>query len=405
MAMPLDRHTALLSLRRQTIVSAALWAVFLALAAVLLAGRWGAAASLRWFLQASLVSGAVLVGLARVITLNHRTDDGLLRPGLGAANGITLLRAGGIALLAGFLFHRPAAAAAAVWLAWAPGVLYLAVCMLDALDGYLARVTASETRLGERLDVEIDALGLLVASALLVWSGKAPAFFLAVGLGVYGLRAAAALRRRRGNPVHAVPPRATARWIAGCAMGVTGVALLPPFGPRAVAIAAVVTTAALLCSIAWDWVVICGKRDDVVRWSARTGGAVTRGFPLALRMALAAAGTTAGTAPGLLGSEGGLNALAAAAALCCVLGLAARLAAMVLSGATALLLSSVHPAPEMAVVLLCAVSLVLTGAGPLRLWQPEDRWLLERRGKAPRLAGPVTRVELPDAPRRVDRAA
>jgi L-lactate permease len=64
------------------------------------------------------------------------------------------------------------------------------------------------------------------------------------------------------------------------------------------------------------------------------------------------------------------------------MGLAARLAAMLLSATTALLLSSADPGPGMAVVLGCAVSLILTGAGSVRLWQPEDRWLLERRGTA-----------------------
>ena len=271
---------------------------------------------------------------------------------------------------------------------------------LDALDGYLARVTGSETRLGERLDVEVDALGLLVASALLVWNGKAPVFYLAVGLGVYGLRVATAIRRRRGKPVASVPPRAIARWIAGCEMGVAGVALLPPFGRDAVAVAAVVMTAALLGSLAWDWVLICGKGKPLSpAWSSRYRGPVDRGFPLALRIGPGGGGDRRGGCRAL-GTGGWASALAAAAALGCVLGLAASLAAMVLSGATALLLSSADPGPGMAVVLLCAVSLVLTGAGPLRLWQPEDRWLLERRGKARGFA--VTRVELPAPGRQVD---
>jgi CDP-diacylglycerol--glycerol-3-phosphate 3-phosphatidyltransferase len=367
-------------LRRQMILAAAVWTAALGQAAALLAGYWGAVASLRWFLQASLLTSCVLADLGRALSLNCSAAEGTLRPTLGWANGITLLRAGLISVLAGFLFQRPVAGIEPDWLSWAPGVLYLIVSALDALDGYVARVTGSETHLGERLDVEVDALGLLVASALVVWNGKAPVFYLAVGLGVYGLRIATAIRRRRGKPVTSVPPRAIARWIAGCEMGLAGVALLPPFGATAITLAAAVMTVALIGSLAWDWILICGKDDDISRVMSRYKDPMGRGFPLVLRSALAAAAIAAAAGP--LGTGGWAGGLVTAAVLGCVMGLAARLAAMLLSGATALLLSSADPGSGMAVVLVCAVALILTGAGPVRLWQPEDRWLLERHGKA-----------------------
>jgi len=357
-------------LRRQTILAAAVWTAVLGQAAALLAGCWGTAASLRWFLQAALLTSLVLADLGRALHLNTRASEGTLRPTLGWANGITLLRAVMISALAGFLFQRPVAGLESWWLPWAPGVLYLFVSALDALDGYVARVTGSETRLGERLDVAVDALGLLVASALVVWNGKAPVFYLAVGLGVYGLRIATAIRRR-----------AIARWIAGCEMGLAGVALLPPFGATAITVAAAVMTVALIGSLAWDWVLICGKDAAIARGVSRYRGPVERGLPLVVRSALAVAAIAAATT-GSLGTGGWAGGLATAAVLGCVMGLAARLAAMLLSATTALLLSSPDPGPGMTVVLGCAVSLILTGAGSVRLWQPEDRWLLERRGTA-----------------------
>ena len=368
-------------LRRQTILAAAVWTAVLGQAAALLAGCWGTAASLRWFLQAALLTSLVLADLGRALHLNTRASEGTLRPTLGWANGITLLRAVMISALAGFLFQRPVAGLESCWLPWAPGVLYLFVSALDALDGYVARVTGSETRLGERLDVAVDALGLLVASALVVWNGKAPVFYLAVGLGVYGLRIATAIRRRRGKTVAPVPPRAIARWIAGCEMGLAGVALLPPFGATAITVAAAVMTVALIGSLAWDWVLICGKDAAIARGVSRYRGPVERGLPLVVRSALAVAAIAAATT-GSLGTGGWAGGLVTAAVLGCVMGLAARLAAMLLSATTALLLSSPDPGPGMTVVLGCAVSLILTGAGSVRLWQPEDRWLLERRGTA-----------------------
>jgi hypothetical protein len=74
-----------------------------------------------------------------------------------------------------------------------------------------------------------------------------------------------------------------------------------------------------------------------------------------------------------------VQAAVLASAGLCVLGVVARLAAMLLSLLCGLWLMPAMPAGAAAVTLTTALSLVLTGAGDVRLWQPEDRILMTSR--------------------------
>mgnify|MGYP001066261870 CR=1 FL=1 len=65
----------------------------------------------------------------------------------------------------------------------------------------------------------------------------------------------------------------------------------------------------------------------------------------------------------------------------CVLGVVARLAAMLLSLLCGLWLIPAMPEGFAAITLAAALSLVLTGAGDVRLWQPEDRILMSNRSE------------------------
>jgi len=65
----------------------------------------------------------------------------------------------------------------------------------------------------------------------------------------------------------------------------------------------------------------------------------------------------------------------------CVLGVVARLAAMLLSLLCGFWMVPAMPAGAATVTLTAALSLVLTGAGDMRLWQPEDRILMSTRGE------------------------
>lgn len=389
MIPPPENPAILNRLRRQ-------WAFLWPVAALIAAGVWGLGiscgfeAALPSGLQSAAVLAYVLVRMRPALEKNHRLCDPRLRPNIGAANGLTLSRSVLIAALAGALFQPWPWDSQADWRAWLPGALYLSAAVLDFADGYLARSSATETRLGEFLDTEIDALGLMAASLFLVQSGRVPTAYVFVGAGYYALKAAMWIRGKLKRPLHAVRPRAMARLVAGLEMAFAGVALLPVFEPQALHLAAWVMMAALGESLMRDWFVVCG-------WAAADGQPIRASmrrleriaayvFPLVLRTAIFTAAVRlwvpASHSLGASLMSPLHSAMVLIGAGCCFFGVAARTAAMLLSFIGAGLISAEGAVAEAAVLLACTLTLMITGAGPWRLWQPEDRFLLEKQGSA-----------------------
>ena len=381
--------TARLQLRREWRLAGAWGVAFIGGGFWLLLEHGGLSAALQGGLQTAAVLVYGWTRWGRALELNHSPQEPRLRPSLGAANRLTLLRAGLVAVLAGFVFQPALAhASPAGWVAWAPAALYIAAAALDVADGFLARVTGSETRLGEHLDTEIDALGLLIAAALVVWIGKAPAAYLCVGLGYYALKAAVGARRKAGRPIAPVRPRAAARLVAGCEMGFAGGALLPLFEPAATRPVALILTAALLAGFARDWLVVCGHATPdgkpLNRGLARVDRAIARFLPIVLRAA-----AVAGVVVLVSRSPAGEGAASLSTAGCALLGTCAallafgvmtRVAGLTASVAVARAMAGPIPGVEWEVVLVCSVALIMTGAGDLKLWQPEDGFFMKRLG-------------------------
>lgn len=377
----------LVRLRRQWVGLAIVAAAGVSGAAGILAIYFGPRAAAGWGLPTAGVLAWLFFRLRGALDRNHPPGDPRLRATLGAANGLTILRAGLAASLSGFLLPDPAAAAHDAR-AWLPGVFYSAAASLDFLDGYLARRTGTVTRLGERLDTEVDALGLLLASLLLVANAKAPLPYLWVGVGYYVLQAAIRLRRAAGRSIVRVAPRPDARCLAGCEMAFAALALLPVFTPEATRPAAWVMTLALGLSLGTDWRIVCGRHptaDGVQVAPAENplAGRLFRSLPMALRLALAVGLTVVFCTPPGIALDRVPWPFTALILLCagfCILGVAARAAAMLLSVWCALWLVPSLPGSGAPIVLAAALALMLTGAGRPRLWQPEDGFLMRRRG-------------------------
>ena len=110
--------------------------------------------------------------------------------GLGWANRMTITRAIlSISLLA-ITFHLQDVLVESYW--WIVGVSVVALST-DGLDGWIARITESESSFGARLDMEIDAFLLLTLSLLLFTGGKLGFWVLGIGLLRYGFGAAGKL--------------------------------------------------------------------------------------------------------------------------------------------------------------------------------------------------------------------
>jgi CDP-diacylglycerol---glycerol-3-phosphate 3-phosphatidyltransferase len=364
--------------------------------AVLLPVFWKNGEAWRWLMQAGPVLAVVLWKLRSLLPLNFGPADTERFAHLGWGTWITLLRAVLIAGLAGFAGQPwPRPDGGLFWFAWMPGLMYLLAALLDYLDGYVARITRHETRLGDVLDTNIDALGLLVASIVGIGYNQLPMFYIAAGLAYYGLNVAAWIRRKTGRSVARISPRPGARLIAGIQMGFVGAALLPVFSSTALAIAAFIFMLPLLAGFVKDWLIICGcmsnDSDQQTAWDA----ALTKILPIVLRFAAVWEGSTLfqkELSPSSMGSNAlhaifamadpGVGSLLHAACLgMLAFGVLGRAAALGLSVSTGLIISRVGLSLPVGAVFVSSLILIMTGTGWASIWQPEESILYRKLGK------------------------
>lgn len=174
---------------------------------------------------------------------NRGRDTDVLALTLGWPTAVTLVRGLLISILAGSAVLSPALGAAA----------YAVAAVLDHVDGRLARRLGRTTRLGARLDMEIDALGILVATAVAIHAGKLGPGYLAVGLARYLFAAALWLRSRAGKRIRPLDPSDLRRVLAGCQMGFLAVALWPAVPPELTRAASLLFGGATLAMFCRDY--------------------------------------------------------------------------------------------------------------------------------------------------------
>jgi CDP-diacylglycerol--glycerol-3-phosphate 3-phosphatidyltransferase len=310
---------------------------------------------------------------------------------LGTPNAITLTRAGIYAGLAGGLF-MPLLEGVAAWL---PGLIYAVAAGTDGLDGYLARRRGQTTRLGKQLDVEVDGLGVLVATALAVHYGQLPTWYLSTGLAYYAFRAILYLRRRSGGTVMPLPPSTMRRIVGGFQVGFLAVVLLPLFAPPTTTVAGIVFAVMFFGSFLRDGLVASGLMSVEgasyhhiqTLWSHH----VRRWMPVVLRATLAVGavllimrasnGVDSAWSDLVTHGPGGLVLFIAwlfviiVTSVLTVVGAAGRLAALgVLTAVSAdALLTGL--APLTTLLLVSALLLMFLGSGAGSLCQPEERYL------------------------------
>jgi CDP-diacylglycerol--glycerol-3-phosphate 3-phosphatidyltransferase len=291
---------------------------------------------------------------------------------IGVATAVTLLRGLLLGAIAGCVPLAPVGL-----VAWAPGVLYTAAAVADLVDGYLARRLGQESALGGRLDVALDALGLLVAPIAAVVLGRLPSWYLLLGTAYYLFQAGRWLRRRRGLPLHEERLRPTphARMFAGYQMGLVATALFPVLGPPGTFITATLFMVPTLVLFGREWLLVTGRlRPEAGRpLVAAARSALAVGLPV----------VRGGVAAAVLGLvlRGELPAVVLVGAGLLAAGLLTRLAAF----GTAIALCLVLPGGAALVLgtYLGAMLLLLAGGGRGVLWNPEDRWLVMKAGAPP----------------------
>lgn len=201
------------------------------------------------------------VGIACGIVTNAILARGRARFGtdrLGPADQVTLIRATlacAVAALTADSFGRPAPMTTLV-------ALTVVALVLDAVDGWVARRTETESRLGALFDGEVDAFLILVLSVYVARS--AGVWVLAIGAARYAFLAAGWLlpwMRRT------LPPRYWRKVVAatqGVALTFAMLGVLPQFLANAIlAVSLVLLAESFGRDVGWLW---RGHRQASRRW-------------------------------------------------------------------------------------------------------------------------------------------
>lgn len=386
--MTSDEALTLASLRRRWQATLALGVAALLASSAVLLTQFDSASVLRWALVASIVLGHQLVFVRRRLHLNRREGEPRLLAELGPGNALTLTRGVLLALLAGFLVvPRPEGA-----LAWAPAILYMAADLADYFDGYLARISRHDTLLGQAIDMEFDALGLLAGVGVAIHLGQLPPAFLALGAARYAFVLGQWILMRLGHAPRSLPESVSRRPIAGLTMAFVSATLWPIVIPPAATLAGALFAVPFAASFGRDWLVVSGVIDPLsssyLVWRRRLKTMMLHVLPPLLRAALAVAAglltadMLASFSPWPPVVRAVLLSLQALCSVCIVVGLAGRLAAVVLVFPLGLGAYAAGLSPLRALALGLTLAILILGTGACSLWKPEESRLRRRAGEA-----------------------
>lgn len=384
-------------LQRTWLRLAIIWLLILGLGFLALSqvypGAW------RWLLLSGVVLGYCLWVLRRGLINNHRPQESTLFPTLGLGNHLSMFRALVIGLLTGFLL-LPAPPES---LAWIIALLYTAASIADWVDGYAARRADQLTVLGQQLDMEFDGLGVAVVSLLAVWYGQLPVWFLSVGLARYLFLFGMWWRERHENHCYDIPPSVHRRVMAGMLMGMMTVVLWPIVPAEMATLAGVVIAVPILLGFIRDWLFSAGHLQSENLAYRRIQRilyvSMARLFPplwrllLALSMVLILRSSMPWYRPpawlDLLLSwhmplpemlATALSVTAVIGTMLIFFGFMGRFGAIILLFPIGFDIATRGLVWFNGLALVCAMCIALLGTGLLSLWQPEEAFIVSRRG-------------------------
>ncbi|MFO7634565.1 MAG: CDP-alcohol phosphatidyltransferase family protein [Caldilinea sp.] len=372
-----DRQT-LISLRRQWLYVALVYGAVLGAGYWLMLSVWPAADALRWLLLAAAMMVVQMIVFWWALRFNHHPDDGSLFSNLGIANGMTLTRGLLTCLMAGFLFGPTPMG----WLAWAPAMLYMTERVIDFFDGFVARYTSRETKLGTILDMEFDGLGFLIAVGLAIQYDHLPFWYLILGLARQLFVLGIWIRQRMNKPVYDLPPSDHRRLTAGFQTGFVSIILWPVWTTEVAMIAAWLFAIPLIFGFSRDWLVVSAAVDadseTYQRTRRRAKRVVEQWLPPVARV-------TGALLTGWMVWQGdslsaGVAFVAVAGSALLLLGVVGRAAALVLAFVAAFSATSIGLQLDNALLLTCAVIVLHLGSGHFALWQPEEYYLHAKLG-------------------------
>lgn len=224
----------------------------LALAA-LLRGLFPPDGMFRWIVHPATIAGCCWAG--QLWYVGHTVDTTRIASTLvGLANGLTVLRGGLYAIVAGFVVVPPSTG-----LAWVPAACYGAGTVLDRLDGAVARSIGEQTDLGTRLDMAFDTFGFVAAPLVAVLWGRLPVWYLSISAARYLFLAGVYWRQYSDRPVFDTPDGDLGKYLAGVQMAFISVALVPTVPSALVWTAAPFVLAPSLLVFGRDFLAVSGR--------------------------------------------------------------------------------------------------------------------------------------------------
>jgi CDP-diacylglycerol--glycerol-3-phosphate 3-phosphatidyltransferase len=287
------------------------------------------------------------------------------------------------------------------FLAWVPTLIYTLAAVIDYLDGYLARLQNHSTHLGELLDNELDALGVLTAVTLAISYGSLPIWFLPIGLARYLFQFGLRSLERRGRRTFRLPASRSRRPIAGLTMGFLCAILWPIAKPPVSVMAGVLFLLPFAVSFGRDWLVVAGSWDPAspsYRWIRHWVKTLVQGWlPVLLRILvlLTVLKDSLNELAGIVDSplseviqeefvlhelEWMISGSVVLAGSLILLGIAGRFAAFFLVFPLGIPVALTDPDPSRVLGLLAVLGVLILGTGKLSIWQPAVKLFTRRAG-------------------------
>lgn len=327
-----------------------------------------------------LVAAAELWHLYRLLPHNHRHDETAILPSFGPGTILTITRGLLLALLGGLvLLPRPPSG----WLAWLPASLYLCAAVVDYLDGIAARLSNHVTVLGQEYDLDLDALGILIAPLLGVLYGQLPIWYLLVSVARYLFMCGIWWLKRMGRPVDPLTTSPARRFLAGFQMGLCASVLMPVFSPPGTMIVATLFMIPFIVGFLRDWLVVSRSiNSQSHRYQSMErylNNVFIEWMPLPLRAVLLVL-VLIYFLNGEIGNNIRSILLIGGGVLFASAGVIGRLAALfVLLGISFETHGQAFSPLQLAIVVVATI-LMLTGSGKGALWRPDESFLRVKAG-------------------------
>jgi CDP-diacylglycerol--glycerol-3-phosphate 3-phosphatidyltransferase len=198
------------------------------------------------FSPPSFACTAGVVAYTAAYSYTHADD-------VGRGDYVSLLRAALLAYVAGFVAVRPNGAERYLAL-----TAFVTASLLDTVDGAVARRYGGP-RLGDGLDVEVDAMGILVGSAVGIAHGWLPGVYIAVGLARYVFVAGLRIRKAVGASVSEISRSYVRNLLSALQTAVIALGIAPVVSGS---VATTVAYGVMIPFLVWflrDWLVVCGR--------------------------------------------------------------------------------------------------------------------------------------------------